>query len=52
MSKHKGHENPEYIKAMRGLRLSNAAGTHNDKRDRRKRTRKAKADAAIKEQEN
>lgn len=42
-----GTENPEYIKAMRELRRSNAATTHADKRDRRKRTRKLKKEKAI-----
>lgn len=47
----KGNENPEYIKAMRQIRRSNAAGTHQDKRSRRKRTRKAGKDASIRDQE-
>lgn len=48
--KYKGTENPEYIEAMRLLRRSGAAGTHNDKRKRRKRTRQAQRQAAIKEE--
>jgi hypothetical protein len=44
MSRDKKHRvaNPEYAKGMRALRRSNAAGTHKDKREKRKRTRKAK----------
>jgi len=51
VSKHKGTENTEYAKAMQELRRSNAAGTHRDKRERRKRTRKEKREAAIKDTE-
>lgn len=43
------HPNPEYIKAMRDLRKSNAAGVHADKRTKRKRTRAAKRRAAIRD---
>ena len=42
--------NPEMHKAMLGKRSSNAAGAHEDKRTKRKRTRAAKKQAAIKEQ--
>ena len=47
--KHKGTENKEYIEAMRQLRRSNAAGTH-DNRPHRERTRSAARNKAIHEQ--
>ena len=47
---YKGIENKAYIEAMRELRKSNAATTH-DNRPNRLRTRKAINDNAIKEQE-
>jgi hypothetical protein len=47
---HKGIENKPYIEAMREIRKSNAAGTH-DNRPNRLRTRKAIKSQAIKEQE-
>jgi hypothetical protein len=47
---HKGIENKAYIEAMRELRKSNAATTH-DNRPNRLRTRKTINDNAIKEQE-
>lgn len=46
--KHKGTENKAYIIAMRELRKSNAATTH-DNRPNRLRTRKAVITNAIKE---
>ena len=46
--KHKGIENKPYIEAMRELRKSNAATTH-DNRPNRLRTRKAIITNAIKE---
>jgi hypothetical protein len=39
--KHKNNANPEMAKAMREKRSSNAAGTHQDKRIKRARTRNA-----------
>lgn len=39
----------EYVQAMVGLRTSNAAGKHADKRDKRARTRAAKAARALKD---
>jgi hypothetical protein len=47
--KHKGVENKPYIEAMRELRKSNAATTH-DNRPNRLRTRKAIIKHAISEQ--
>jgi hypothetical protein len=47
-NKHKGIENKPYITAMRELRKSNAATTH-DNRPNRLRTRKAIKTQAIKE---
>lgn len=52
MAKHTGKHvagvaNPEMAAAMRGLRSSNAAGTHADKRTRRARTRSAALRAAL-----
>jgi hypothetical protein len=44
------HANPEYAKAMAELRRSGAAGIHQDKRDKRVRTRKAKLDKALREE--
>ena len=49
MSKHKGNENKPYIEAMREIRRSNKAGTHQDRRDKRCRTRSAKLKKAIEE---
>ena len=48
--KHKGIENKPYIQAMREIRKSNAATTH-DNRPNRLRTRQAINTNAIKEQE-
>ena len=45
---HKGIENKPYIEAMREIRKSNKAGTH-DNRPKRLRTRKAVLSNAIKE---
>ena len=39
--KHRNNANPEMAKAMRDKRNSNAAGTHQDKRTKRARTRNA-----------
>ena len=39
----------DYVQAMVGLRSSNAAGKHADKRDKRARTRAAKAARALKD---
>jgi hypothetical protein len=39
--KHRGIANPALAEAMRGKRMSSAAGTHADKRDKRARTRSA-----------
>ena len=50
MSKHKSNENKPYIEAMREIRRSNKAGTHQDKRYKRARTRKAKLDKALREE--
>jgi len=47
---HKGIENKPYIEAMREIRRSSAAGTH-DNRPNRLRTRKAIKTQAIKEQD-
>ena len=47
---HKGIENKPYIEAMRELRRSNAATTH-DNRPNRLRTRKAIKTQAIRENE-
>jgi hypothetical protein len=47
--KHKGNENKPYIEAMREIRRSNKAGTHQDKRAKRVRTREAKINKAIRE---
>ena len=41
--------NPAYAEGMRQIRRSNAAGTHADKRTRRRRTRHADRSAAIRE---
>jgi hypothetical protein len=49
--KHKKNENKPYIEAMREIRRSNKAGTHQDRRDKRARTRSAKLNNAIKENE-
>ena len=46
--KRKGIENKAYIQAMREIRKSNKAGTH-DNRPKRLRTRKAVLSNAIKE---
>jgi hypothetical protein len=48
--KRKRIENKPYIEAMRELRRSNAATTHADKREKRARTRKAKLDKALREE--
>jgi len=43
-------ENKPYIEAMREIRRSNKAGTHQDKREKRARTRQAKLDKALREE--
>jgi hypothetical protein len=48
--KQRKHANPEYAKAMAELRRSGAAGIHQDKREKRARTRKAKLDKALREE--
>lgn len=52
MSEHRPTANPEYIKAMREIRRSNAAGTHGDRRTKRNRDRSAQKRNAIKEQKH
>jgi len=47
--KRKGNENKPYIEAMREIRRSNKAGTHQDKRNKRCRTRSAQLRKAIEE---
>jgi hypothetical protein len=42
-------ENKSYIKAMREIRRSNAAGLHADKRTRRARTRSASLTRAMRD---
>lgn len=53
MAKHTGKvhgvANPLMAAAMRGLRASNAAGTHADRRTRRARTRSASLRAALRD---
>lgn len=44
-----GMGNIEYAQAMLGLRQSNAAGKHADKRDKRARTRSAQKVRAMKD---
>jgi hypothetical protein len=44
------HANPEYAKAMAELRRSGAAGIHQDKRDKRARTRNAQLKRALREE--
>lgn len=48
--KPKGVSNPEYARAMAELRRSNASGTHQDKRTKRKRTRSDSKRKEIDEQ--
>jgi hypothetical protein len=48
--KQRKHANPEYAKAMAELRRSGASGTHQDKREKRARTRKAKLEKALREE--
>lgn len=45
--KYKGHENPELHRSIIGRALSSAAGVHNDKREKRARTRAAAKNRAI-----
>lgn len=45
--KHRKTENKAYIEGMRQIRRSNAAGTHEDKRTKRARTRSAAKRKAI-----
>jgi hypothetical protein len=54
MAKHTGKHiagiaNPEMAAALRGLRSSNAAGVHADRRARRARTRSAALRAALRD---
>jgi hypothetical protein len=49
--KQRKHSNPEYAKAMAELRRSGAAGIHQDKRDKRSRTRNAKLKKALREED-
>jgi hypothetical protein len=49
--KHRKNENKAYIEAMREIRRSNKAGTHADKREKRSRTRKAKLEKVLREEE-
>lgn len=44
-----GRATDEYVQAMVGLRTSNAAGKHADRRTRRARTRAARDARAIKD---
>ena len=44
-----GMDNIEYAQAMLGLRQSNAAGKHADKRDKRARTRSAQKMRALRD---
>ena len=44
--------NPAYAEAMRGLRASGAAGTHQDKRTRRANTRSAAERRALDDQDS
>lgn len=48
-SRYRPHANPQLARDMAELRRSNAAGTHADKRTRRRRTRGADKSAAIRE---
>ena len=50
--KHKGIENPKYAREIAELRRSNAAGTHEDKRTKRARTRSSSEAKAIKDSKN
>jgi hypothetical protein len=50
--KHKGIENPKYAREIAELRRSNAAGTHEDKRTKRTRTRSSSEAKAIKDSKN
>lgn len=49
MTAYKGTANPKYAEGMRMLRRSNAAGTHEDRRTRRNRSRAARKRTAIRE---
>lgn len=48
-TRHRNVANPERAKAMHGLRSSNAAGTHADRRTARARSRQAARVRAIRE---
>jgi hypothetical protein len=50
MPKYKGNANPEYIAAMREIRRSSAAGSH-DNRPKRERSRAASKRAEIRRSE-
>lgn len=47
---HRPASNPDMHRAMVGKRSSNAAGVHQDKRERRARTRSAARRRALREQ--
>lgn len=47
--KYRGVANPRYAREMHELRSSGAAGTHQDKRTRRSRTRAAAVRKAIRD---
>lgn len=51
-TKHKGIANPKYAREIVELRRSGAAGTHEDKRTKRARTRSAAERKAIRESED
>lgn len=44
------HSNPQYAWEMHGLRSSNAAGVHGDRRTKRLRDRSARKRAALRDQ--
>lgn len=52
MPKNKKHANPELGKAMREIAKSGAWGTHQDKRQRRARTRHSSLTRSIKEDQS
>jgi hypothetical protein len=49
--KRKRIENKPYIEAMREIRRSNKAGTHQDRREKRERTRRAKLEKELRREE-
>lgn len=48
-TRHRGTANPRYAQEMAGLRRSNAAGTHGDRRTKRNRDRSTQRRRAIAE---